>query len=315
MLVIDQAFSTDPYFNLALEEYLFKKTDDDVFMLWQNHNAIVIGKHQNTYREINLDFVNSKGVDVVRRLSGGGTVYHDLGNLNFTFIQNGQRDKLVDFTRFVTPIIECLKEMGLDASQGKRNEILLSGLKISGNAEHTFKSRVLHHGTLLFNSNLDILVESLKVNPFKYRDKAIQSVQSKVTNISDHLDDTWDLSKFREFLLGKMMEKLDVEELHVFSKEVVEDIKLLAEEKYQTWKWNFGYSPNYELNRKLPFNGTYHQVNLNVKRGVIESVSCVPEIPELEGALVQLEGQEHEMRQVGKILSQYGEGHLAKFFF
>lgn len=315
MLVIDQAFSTDPYFNLALEEHLFKRMDEDVFMLWQNQNAIVIGKHQNAYREINLDFVESEGIDVVRRLSGGGTVYHDLGNLNFTYIQNGQRDKLVDFTKFLSPIIESLKEIGLDASQGKRNEILLSGLKISGNAEHTFKNRVLHHGTLLFNSNLGVLVESLKVNPFKYRDKAIQSVQSKVTNISKHLDGSWSLSKFRQFLLSSMMKKLHVDEQHVLSEEVLQEVKLLSKDKYQTWKWNFGYSPNYELNRRLLFGEGQYQLNLSVKRGVVESAACEPEIPELSEVLRQLIGKEHGREQVRDILEPFGQESLLKYFF
>ena len=155
----------DIYFNLALEEYLLMHEVDDYFVLWQSEPAVVVGKHQNTLAEINYRFVSEKNIRVARRLSGGGTVYHDQGNLNFTYIANGEPGKLVDFKRFIEPVIHFLGTLGIDAQQGLKNEILVRGKKISGNAEHVYKNRVLHHGTLLFHSDLHLLRECLRVIP------------------------------------------------------------------------------------------------------------------------------------------------------
>ena len=145
---------TSPYFNLAAEEYLLKCFQEDVFLLYRNIPSIVVGKHQNTLAEINLPFVQEQDILVARRISGGGTVFHDLGNLNFAFFTTGKEGDLVNYKRATMPIIEALGKMGLEAKLGQRNELLLKKLKISGTASHVWKKRVLHHGTLLFSSEI-----------------------------------------------------------------------------------------------------------------------------------------------------------------
>ncbi len=159
--------STDPYFNIATDEYIFKHLDEDCFMLWQNDNAIIVGKHQNTLAEINLDYVKEKDIKVVRRLSGGGAVYHDLGNLNFTFTRTSDKEDMVDFRRYTKPVLEVLQGLGIDAKFEGRNDLTIEGKKFSGNAEHVFKNKVMHHGTLLFSSEMKDVSGALKVNPLK----------------------------------------------------------------------------------------------------------------------------------------------------
>lgn len=293
MIFIDNR-STDPYFNLALEEYLFKK-EKEVVMLWQNDNAIVVGKHQNTLSEINYPVVLKKDIKVVRRLSGGGTVFHDLGNINFTFIQNGEREKLVDFTRFLAPVISALAQLGLEAYQGKRNEIMLKGKKISGNAEHTFKNRVLHHGTLLFDTALDVLISSLRVNPLKFEDKAIKSVQSRVTNIVDHLDGH-DINSFRDALSLALKSHFSIAKNYELSPDEIAEVKALANEKYNSWEWNFGYSPSYKLSKSIEIEGETKELSIEVKKGLIVELKSNHEV--LEKSLSGLEGQPHRLETV-----------------
>ena len=291
MIFIDQR-ATDPYFNLALEEHLFKG-DEDVVMLWQSKNAIVVGKHQNTLSEINYPVVLDQGIDVARRLSGGGTVYHDLGNLNFTFIQTGEREKLVDFKKFLDPVMKALNAMGLETYQGKRNEIMLAGKKISGNAEHTFKNRVLHHGTLLFNSNISTLIKSLRVNPLKFQDKAIKSVQSRVTNISDHLSGI-DFEQFREWLATSLKEQFGIEKDYELSSTDITEVENLIDQKYKTWDWIFGYSPSYVLAKTIELSEEELELEISVKKGLIENITSHP--GELNGALNKFKGQPHKLQ-------------------
>ena len=188
---------TDPYFNLATEEYLLKCFSEDIFLLYRNAPSIIVGKHQNTLAEINLSFVQEKDIIVARRISGGGTVFHDLGNLNFAFITGGKVGELVDYRKYTLPIIEAMGKMGLDVKLGERNELLMGTLKISGTASHVFKHRVLHHGTLLFASQMDDLSTALRVQPELFKDRAVKSIRSEVTNILDHLVDKMDITDFQ----------------------------------------------------------------------------------------------------------------------
>ena len=149
--------NTNPFYCLAAEEYLLKNFDDDIFMLWQSKDTVVLGKHQNALAEINYPFVRANNVTVARRISGGGTVFHDAGNVNFAFIKNVKSPAEISFKQFTQPVVEALALLGIEATSSGRNDLLIEGLKISGNAEHVFKNRVLHHGTLLFNSDLENL--------------------------------------------------------------------------------------------------------------------------------------------------------------
>jgi len=269
MLCIDRT-QTNPYFNIAAEEYVLKTFTEDVFMLWRNEPCIVVGKHQNTLAEINLDFVKVKNIPVVRRITGGGTVFHDLGNINFTFIKNGVEEKLVDFRKFTLPIIEVLQHLGIEARFEGRNDLTIDGKKFSGNAEHVHKNRVLHHGTMLFASDLSQLSDALKVDPLKFSDKAVKSVRSRVTNISSHLEKPMSVTEFmlavQEYLLHRFK---DVIFSH-FTPEDEQNITRLVDNKYKTWDWNFGYSPDYNFEKKIKVNGGNIQVHLEVQNGIIE---------------------------------------------
>ncbi|MDR2899607.1 MAG: lipoate--protein ligase family protein, partial [Clostridiales bacterium] len=186
-MIIIENYSTDPAYNLALEEFLFlhRRPIRDVFFLWQNEPTIVIGRHQNTFDEINREFVEANKVHVVRRNSGGGAVYHDLGNLNFSFLvddTDGNRDGGFRFDRFTQPVIRTLQQLGVDAENRGRNDIAIDGKKISGNAQFRNGGRLLHHGTILFDSNLENLSMALNFAPEKYVSRAVASIRSRVTN-------------------------------------------------------------------------------------------------------------------------------------
>jgi lipoate-protein ligase A len=193
-LLISQ--STEPEINLATEEFLLKHSGENIVFLYRNKKCVVVGKHQNAMAEINYRFVKENNIPVIRRISGGGTVYHDEGNLNFTFLQNGEEGNLVNFKAFISPVAAFLKELGAPAVIGPRNDILLDGLKVSGNAEHIYRKRTLHHGTLLFSSTLTDLRNALHTESGKYTDKAVKSVRSKVTNIKENIAGDWTTDQF-----------------------------------------------------------------------------------------------------------------------
>lgn len=264
--------NTDPYFNLAAEEYVLRNFTENCFMLWRNENAIIVGKHQNTLAEINVDYVKEKQIKVVRRLSGGGAVFHDLGNLNFTFIMNGHEGDLVDFRKYTVPILEILLKLDINARFEGRNDLTIEGKKFSGNAEHVFKNRVLHHGTLLFSSVMNDLHLALKVNPLKYQDKAVKSVRSRVTNIKEHLKADISVTDFRDMILAHIMETFENCQLYEFTEHDIQEINKLAQNKYSTWDWNFGYSPRYDLNKSIKTAGGFVEFHMNVKQGLITDI-------------------------------------------
>ena len=199
MLFIDNKGITDPRINLAIEEYALKNLDiNETYLLFYiNEPSIIIGKNQNSVEEINTEYVESNGIHVVRRLSGGGAVYHDLGNLNYSFITKDDGDSFHNFRKFTEPVIAALKQMGVNAELSGRNDILAEGRKISGNAQFSTKGRMFTHGTLLFNSEMDHIVSALRVKKDKIESKGIKSVRSRVANISEFLTETVDIEEFR----------------------------------------------------------------------------------------------------------------------
>ncbi len=239
--------SKDPYYNLAFEEYLFQQAaaGETYFSLWQNDNTIVIGKNQNPYNEIDADFVKEKDITVVRRITGGGAVYHDLGNVNFTFIAPVDDQAGFDFAKFTEPVIAALKSLGLPAENQGRNDIAIAGAKISGNAQHVTGGKLLHHGTLLFDSNLEMLGKCLTALPEKLAAKGITSVRSRVANIRELLPEGSDLEvesfmdRLREFVfsLNPGCTSWNPGEADQ------EAIMTLRNSKYATWEWNYGSSP------------------------------------------------------------------------
>lgn len=198
MLLINRKQS-DPFFNIAAEEYFLKNFDDEFVMIWQNNPSVVIGKHQNTFAEINTSYLDEKNIPVIRRISGGGTVFHDDGNLNYSVITKSEkREQLVDFISFTTPIIEFLKSFELKAEFSGKNNLTINGKKFSGNSAHVHKKRVLHHGTLLFNSNLNVLEKAITPADYKITDKAVKSVRAEVTNLSTLIKDSITITDFQK---------------------------------------------------------------------------------------------------------------------
>jgi len=307
--------STDPYFNIATDEFIFKHLREDCFMLWQNDNAIIVGKHQNALAEINLDYVKEHDIKVVRRLSGGGAVYHDMGNLNFTFTRTSDReDDLVDFRRYTQPIIEVLQSMGVNAEFGGRNDIMIDGKKFSGNAEHVFKNKVMHHGTLLFSSNMPNISGALKINPLKYKDRAVKSVPKRVTNIQDHLSESITVEQFADRIMDYIIQNFEDCKMYEFSPEDLAQIEKIKNEKYATWDWNFGYSPNYDFQQGVKTKGGVIEMNMNVSQGLIQEVKIqgdffhIRDISDIEKAL---QNTPHEEAQIRAVLGSF---NLSDYF-
>jgi lipoate-protein ligase A len=266
------AVNNDPWFNLAAEEYLLKECTEDVFMLWQSQPSVVVGKHQNTLAEINYNYVKGNNVKVARRLSGGGAVYHDEGNLNFTFILNGKEGRLVNFQRYMEPVLKILQSLSLDAYFEGRNNIMINNMKISGNAEHIYKQRVLHHGTLLFDTQLDSLEEALQVTSGRYRDKAVQSVRSTVANIKEYMEQDMDILQFRNIIFGNILESSSNTLVYELSPVDANRINKLAQDKYSKWEWIFGYSPRYVLSGIYRAGKREIQFTLSVESGIIRDI-------------------------------------------
>lgn len=300
--------NTDPYFNLASEEYLLKNFTEDCFMLWRNKNAIIVGKHQNTLSEINIERVEEKKITVARRISGGGAVFHDLGNLNFTFIFNGEDGKLVDFKKFTQPILDALQELGIDAEYGGRNDLVVEGKKFSGNAEHVWRRRTLHHGTILFSSEISDLSGALKVNPLKFSDKAVKSVRSRVTNIQDYTDRKMDVLEFRDWLFTNIMDRFNDAVTYEFSESDIMEINKLREEKFLKWDWNYGYSPKYNFAKQIKTAGGTIEVQMNVEKGIIVEMNIFGDffhIKDIDDICNSLKGTRHEPQILKEKLSVF----------
>jgi lipoate---protein ligase len=260
---------SNPYFNLAAEEYFLKNTDDEIFMLYINDPSVIVGKHQNLLKEIKASWCYKHNIKLARRLSGGGTVYQDQGNINFSFILNCPSLDKLNYQRFTYPIIKALISLGLDVEYSDRNDILLKGSKISGNAMHIFKSRALCHGTLLFKSDLKDLSASLKNNADHYVDKSIPSVPSKVVNISEFLTEDTTEDIFIEKLFQYITEFLDSPQKYILKEFEIEKINKLGKEKYSSWDWIYGYSPKYLFRNHFSLNNKMIEFELNVEKGII----------------------------------------------
>jgi lipoate-protein ligase A len=273
MLFIDNKGITDPRINLAIEEYALKNLDiNETYLLFYiNEPSIIIGKNQNTIEEINTDYVESNGIHVVRRLSGGGAVYHDLGNLNFSFITKDDGESFHNFRKFTEPVVAALQKLGVNAELSGRNDLLAEGRKISGNAQFSTKGRMFSHGTLLFNSEMDSVVSALKVKKDKIESKGIKSIRSRVANISEFLTEKIDIEEFRSLILKFIFEGKEVIPEYVLTEEDWEKIHQLSKERYQNWDWNYGKSPKFNLQHSHRFPVGSIDVRLEVNKGTIEN--------------------------------------------
>lgn len=262
--------SSDPYFNLASEEYLLKNYDEDFFFLYINQPSVIVGKHQNTLAEINLECVNEENIPVVRRLSGGGTVYHDFGNLNYCLIKKGEKGKLVDFKSYSSPIINALQKLGVDAKFEGKSDLTINGKKFSGNASHVYKNKVMQHGTMLFSSDLKRLNQLLKVNPLKFKDRGVRSIRSRVTNITEYLSSPISIKEFSEFVVQEFGIAYPNSKPFALSELDIKHIEKLKSEKFLTWEWNFGYSPNYKFEKLCNYpSGKILEIEMKVEKGII----------------------------------------------
>lgn len=256
MMYYIESTSTDPYYNLALEQYVFDQLnrEHNYFMLWQNANSIIIGKHQNTISEINAHYVKENGIRVARRLSGGGAVYHDLGNLNFTFIvdNNGQA---FDFSVFCKPIQKALASMGVSVEISGRNDMTIDGRKFSGNSQYAKNGRLLHHGTIMYNTDMSVLGNALNVSSDKIESKGIKSVRSRVTNVKPHMDDpNISMRRFWEALRRYMYAENEMEP-YTLSPKDAHEVEKLRNEVYATWDWNYGASPAHSIKKERRIDG------------------------------------------------------------
>jgi len=312
--------NTDPFFCLAAEEYLLKNFDDDIFMLWQSENTVVVGKHQNLLGEINYRFVRENNIKVARRISGGGTVFHDSGNVNFTFIKNVKSTAEISFKMFTAPVVEALAKLGITATTSGRNDLLINGLKISGNAEHVYKNRVLHHGTLLFNSDLENLGQAIKVIPGKYESKAVQSNRSPVANISQFLKISMKTEEFVQFLLKVQLDKPE-NSTYDLTETDIQNIEKLSGEKFQTWEWNFGYSPKYTFKNEVEIEGEKLKIEMFVEKGRIEKCTISGEYfgdKTAEALSSKLTGEKHSFEEIKRGIQSLQESYpdqLAEGFF
>lgn len=275
LLVIDS--TTNPYWNLSAEEYLLKEFKEPVFRLWQNDNAIIIGRNQNALAEIDTSFVEENNIKVVRRLTGGGAVFHDLGNLNYTFIEDKNASASTEemFRHFTAPIVDALNNLGVKAYLHGRNDLLIDDKKFSGNAICISGNRVLQHGTLLFNSSINNLSGALKSRPEKFIGKSVQSNRSRVTNISSHLSTQMNITQFREYLKDFICSRVANITPYQYTQADIKAIDALCAEKYSTYNWNFGNSPKYEFYKADKFSGGIVELNMSVKDGIITHLNIM----------------------------------------
>ncbi|SBA30114.1 Lipoate-protein ligase A [Staphylococcus aureus] len=304
---------TDPTLNLAMEEYVLKNlpAEESYFLFYINRPSIIVGKNQNTIEEVNQTYIDAHNIDVVRRISGGGAVYHDTGNLNFSFITDDDGNSFHNFQKFTEPIVQALQSLGVNAELTGRNDIQVGQAKISGNAMVKVKNRMFSHGTLMLNSDLDEVQNALKANPAKIKSKGIKSVRKRVANIQEFLNDPLEIEEFKKIILKTIFGETEVEE-YKLTDEDWENIEKLSNDKYRTWEWNYGRNPKYNFEREEKFEKGFVQIKFDVKRGKIEHAKIfgdffgVGDVTDLENALV---GCLHDFEHIEEALSEYDLYH------
>ncbi|MCL6457271.1 MAG: lipoate--protein ligase [Gorillibacterium sp.] len=313
MLFIDNKGITDPRINLALEEYVLRKlpSDTDYLLFYINEPSIIIGKNQNTSEEINIEYVEQNDIHVVRRLSGGGAVYHDQGNLNFSFITNDDGNSFHNYRKFTDPVVNALRKLGVEAELSGRNDIQVGERKISGNAQFSHKGRMFSHGTLLFNSEIGAVAAALRVNAEKFKSKAVKSVSSRVANITEFLDKPLTIEQFRQFILESIFDGQEVVKYPLTEQDWA-GVRQISAERYGNWDWNYGKSPVFNFRQvKRLTSGTY-DFRLDVQDGLIKRASLygdffgVGEVSEVEDKLA---GVRYDREAITAALSEVDLKH------
>lgn len=262
------------YQNIASEEYYLSHFDEDIFYLYINSPCIVVGNNQNTYSEINQKYVQEHGIDVVRRLSGGGAVYHDHGNLNYGFITKNTGQSIDDIFRELTrPILKVLQDLGADARFSGRNDLVIDGKKISGIAQYHTAEKTLLHGTLLFSSDLAKLSACLNADPRKFEDKSVKSIQSRVSNIRPFLSKQIDIEEFSSIIMESIMKMFPGSSMYELTEQDKAAIEKLANTKYATWEWVYGNSPEFTYQKTIKYEKGIVHIGLNVSSGIIQEIS------------------------------------------
>lgn len=288
--------SHNPAYNVALEAYAFREllAEDELFILWINEPTIVIGKHQNAIEEINKTYTDEHGIHVVRRLSGGGAVYHDLNNLNYTIISNKSQEGAFDFKTFSQPVIETLADLGVTATFTGRNDLEIDGKKFCGNAQAYYKGRMMHHGCLLFDVDMTVLGNALQVSKDKIESKGVKSVRARVTNILDELPEKMTVEAFSNQLLNKMKESYPDMTEYVFSDDDLKNIQALADQQFGTWDWTYGKAPEYTIKRSVRYPAGKITTYANVEKSVIKGIKLygdffgIKDVADIEQALIGL---------------------------
>ncbi|SER85846.1 lipoate-protein ligase [Gracilibacillus ureilyticus] len=316
MKFIDNKGITDPHINLAIEEYVLKQfgETDSYLLFYINEPSIIIGKNQNTIEEINTDYVESNGIHVVRRLSGGGAVYHDQGNLNFSFITKDDGDSFHNFAKFTEPVVEALRTLGVPAELKGRNDLVADGRKISGNAQFTTRGRMFSHGTLMYDSEIEHVVKSLNVKTEKIQSKGIKSIRSRVTNIAEFMENKLSMEDFKAHILRHIFDVEKVEDVpqYVLTEEDWDNIRQLSEERYQRWDWNYGKSPKFNIQHSHKFEGGLVDVRLDVNKGMIDQCKIygdffgIGDVAELEEKLT---GIRYERQAIDQALQDIDVSH------
>lgn len=261
----------DPYFNLALEEYVLKNIDcdEDILLLWVNGPSVIVGRNQVVYGEVNVGYCETHGIPVLRRISGGGTVYHDLGNLNFSIISKHYQGVLRNYQVFTQPVIDFLQSLGVDARFSGKSDLVIGKEKFSGNAQMYHHKKMLHHGTILFDAKLDTLSHVLKPKSLDIESVGVDSNRSAVTNVIIHLRPPMTIESFKSELLKFWLNTGDIDSnvIHLTEADLkaIEDLKL---NKYHTWAWTYGESPNFEIKKEVEDK---HLV-VRVQAGLIDSI-------------------------------------------
>ncbi|MBS4210677.1 lipoate--protein ligase [Bacillus sp. FJAT-50079] len=314
MLFIDNQGINDPRINLAIEEYALKNLDinQSYLLFYINEPSIIIGKNQNTIEEINTSYVEDNGIHVVRRLSGGGAVYHDLGNLNFSFITKDDGESFLNFKKFTEPVVNALRELGVHAEMKGRNDILVGERKISGNAQFSTRGRMFSHGTLMFNSEIENVVSALNVRKDKIESKGIKSIRSRVANISEFLNEPMSVEQFKQFLLHHIFEGVEEIPEYKLTEEDWKNIEELSKERYQNWDWNYGKSPKFNIQHSHRFPVGQIEFRLDIHKGQIEDCKIfgdffgVGDVSEIEKCLT---GVRYERAEIAKALENVDIPH------